>query len=158
MNWSRITPRHRYKHTFTAWAITGARAGSLLGILAGIIITTSIFYAGGFTYYDITLAVLAILVSIAIGFVSGLLVGMLNGAVLGLMWRTDFFRTQVGIMKGRVSIVTALTTGLGGLVVLYVLFKGDALFVYPPTIIGALLATWLGRELPPIKPPVAEFP
>jgi hypothetical protein len=146
-----ITPRRRYKHAFTVWAITGARAGLLLGIIGACIITADILYTYGFTGYATGLSAFAILVSAVIGLVSGLLIGMLNGLVLGLVSRTDFFRAQDGVMQGRVSTVTALTTGLGGFVVLYVLFKGDAIFVYPPAVMGTLLATFLGRRLPPIQ-------
>jgi len=144
-------PGARLASMITAWARAGAGGGLLLGIFGGIIIIVSILYSFGFTYYAATLVGLAILTSVAVGVVSGLIVGILNGVVLGAMSRTAFFRSRRGIMQSRVSAVTAVTTGLSGLAVLHVLFGRDVLFVYPPAIVGALLATLLGRRLPPIR-------
>jgi hypothetical protein len=151
MSWFRTWPRRRYKNMVTAWASAGAGAGLLLGMHGGIIIVASIIYSFGFTYYAVTLVGLAILASVPVGIVSGLMVGLLNGVVLGVVSRTTFFRSRAGVMQSRVSAVTALTTGLGGLAVLHALFGRDVLFVYPPAIVGALLATLLGRRLPPIR-------
>jgi hypothetical protein len=144
-------PSARLSPMIIAWARAGAAGGLLLGILGGIIIIASIFYSYGFTYYAMTLVGLAILASLAVGIVSGLIVGILNGVTLGIISRTAVLRSGTGVMRSRVSAITACTTGLSGLAVLYLLFRRDVLFVYPPAIAGALVATLLGRRLPPIR-------
>jgi hypothetical protein len=140
---------HRRRSTVAAWALWGMAAGCGLGLLAGIILAGTIFGSSGFGAYYLGLACLAIIVSTAIGTFTGFIVGMVTGAALRLLSRTSTFGAPQGASINRLSAVAAVISGACTAALLYPVFRRQLVFVYPPSIAGALASIFLSRILPP---------
>jgi hypothetical protein len=147
MSWPRRCPRNVY----AAWACAGLGSGFLLGVLAGGIIDMVIIISEDLTSYSAYEAFLAILVAVVVGSGTGLIVGILNGVVIGLSSRIFALCPHVAARHNLVSATAAVTTGLSGFGVLDQVFGGGNLLVYLSTGAGTLLVIFLSRRLPPIR-------
>ncbi len=83
----------------------------------------------------------------------GLITGMTNGAVIGLLSLTPLFRSAAGVSRSRVSVVAAITTSLTGFAILYQLYGWVPILVCPPVAAGTLLAVYASGKLPPVREP-----
>jgi len=141
-------PQHVPGNLLLAATYLGLVGGFWLGILGGVLFGIDTIYSMGNTGYAGSLAGFAIFAGALIGAVTGLTIGVLNGIVLTFLSRTPALRSRVGISRSRVTAAAVLTTGVGGLALLHLVFQdAGGLFEYPPAITASLLAIPMSRRL-----------
>jgi hypothetical protein len=151
--WCLGRPRRQPGDIFTAWTWAGAKAGCMLGVIVGVVVTGLAVISENSGYdesYVITFAAYLVVAAVVFATFTGLLVGMLNGAVLALMTRAGAFRSAAGIRANRVTVVAVLTTALSGLGLMYQV-NSSWFLIGPPVVAGVILAAPLSRWLPPVQ-------
>lgn len=138
--------------TLKSWGVAGLLAGLALGLVGGLLIVIVIQFSpgfGGFSQNGVSLGVFSLVVALAFGGVVGAILGLLNGLVLGLFSCHALLRQGVPHRQARISALAAATTAIGGLALLALAFRDDALFVLLPLAAGTAVSFLLSRRLPP---------
>jgi hypothetical protein len=146
--WLAARPRNVPANLFLASTYLGFLSGIWLGTLGGLLLAIPVVYVQGDTGYAVYQGGFAVVTGLVIGAVVGLVVGLLNGSALTALSHTAVLRSRTGISRNRLTIVAAVTTGLGTFSLLYLLLKGTGgLLAYSPALAGALLAVPMSRRL-----------
>jgi hypothetical protein len=135
---------------FVAATCLGMIGGLVLGALSGVLFAADAVYSmPGYRDYAASLGLFALPFFMAGGLLAGGLVGILDGLVLAALSETPVLRTAAGLSRTRGTVAVAVTTGLSGFGVLYLLFgPHGGLITYPVTVAAALVSVPLSHRLP----------